>query len=215
MLRVSYITVILLILFTSIAYCANNKNEVVEKITISTFYPSPYGSYNELQSNKMAVGDTNRDGQLSADDQPAGEGQLQVSRSVIFTPLSGTPSYDVREGEVVYDASNKSLRYFNGANWQPLGGLCYTQYCYNPGSSYGSVSYGTPVCPSGLIVLGVRGPCENGFVLRKSLGAWGYCHNDKNNQSYFLPPGGTCGPASLNYSNGFSYRIGQAYLCCQ
>ena len=29
-----------------------------ESFTITTYYPSPYGNYNELKTNKMAVGDT-------------------------------------------------------------------------------------------------------------------------------------------------------------
>ncbi len=37
-----------------------------ETVTITTYYPSPHGVYNELQSNKLAVGDTNDDGQLTA-----------------------------------------------------------------------------------------------------------------------------------------------------
>ena len=196
----------------SLVYCA----EVGEKITITTYYPSPYGVYNELQTNKMAIGDTNEDGKLSSDDQPQEAGQLQVARSVIFTPQRESPVSGTREGELIYDKLTKSLRYYNGFVWQSAGGACYTHYCYNRGPHggvYHYVSYGDPVCPVS-VAQGTQGPCDNGFTVRKILGAWGYCLINSG-ASYFLPPGGTCGPAALGYSNGFTYRIGQAYLCCQ
>ena len=42
------------------------EEEKEETITITTYYPSPYGVYNELQSNKLAVGDADGNGQLTA-----------------------------------------------------------------------------------------------------------------------------------------------------
>lgn len=53
-----------------------------EKLTITTYYPSPYGSYHQLQTNQMAVGDTNKDGQLTSADQPQTDGVLLVAGSV-------------------------------------------------------------------------------------------------------------------------------------
>ena len=177
-----------------------------EILTIATYYPSPYGSYNELQTNKLAVGDTNGNGSLDAADQPPRQGQLQVGRGVIFTPQDFLPGSDVREGEVVYDSAPRLLRYYNGSEWKAVGGSCYTQYCYQ------SSNYGTPVCPA-TVMMDAQGPCDSGFFVRKSLGAWGYCGN--NDHSYFLPPGGTCGPLHASYTDGLTHRVGQAYLCCQ
>ncbi|RKY30351.1 MAG: hypothetical protein DRP68_06240, partial [Candidatus Omnitrophota bacterium] len=49
-----------------------------ESITVTTYYPSPYGVYNQLQTNRMAVGDTNGDGQLTALDLPNRDGDIRL-----------------------------------------------------------------------------------------------------------------------------------------
>lgn len=41
-----------------------------ESLTITTYYPSPYGSYNQLQTNSLGVGDVNGDGTLNSSDVP-------------------------------------------------------------------------------------------------------------------------------------------------
>ncbi|MDD5476744.1 MAG: tail fiber domain-containing protein [Candidatus Omnitrophica bacterium] len=41
-----------------------------EEITITTYYPSPYGSYNQLQSKTLGVGDNNGNGVLDSGDVP-------------------------------------------------------------------------------------------------------------------------------------------------
>ena len=94
-----------------------------ESITITTYYPSPYGSYNELQTNKLAVGDVDNSGGLDAGDQPPANGQLYTARSVIFRPQSSLPASDVREGELVYNNSDDALYLYNGSAWLKQGGL--------------------------------------------------------------------------------------------
>jgi hypothetical protein len=213
--KILVLVIVILSAFIFLLYAQERK--IIEEFVITTYYPSPHGVYNELQANKLAVGDTNRDGKLDASDQPPEEGQLQVSRSVIFTPRN-TPGAGVREGEVIYNSLTNSLRYFDGTKWLNVGGVCYTHYCYNRGplgGAYNHVGYGSPTCLEEGVELNKQGPCDTGFVVRKDLGAWGYCFNNELNHSYFLPPGGTCGPASLGYCNGFTHRIGKAYLCCQ
>ncbi len=51
LLKCSFLVLSVLILSSSIA--------LAEDITITTYYPSPYGSYNELATNKLAVDVTN------------------------------------------------------------------------------------------------------------------------------------------------------------
>src|SRR3989338_5402652 len=80
-----------------------------EDITISTYYPSPYGSYselaaNQLQTNKIAIGDTNGDSLLNSSDQPTGDGQLYAARSVILKPQASLPTTDLELGEIVYNS---------------------------------------------------------------------------------------------------------------
>lgn len=59
-----------------------------EKLTITTYYPSPVGVYQELQTSKLAVGDVNNDGSIGAgdlstvaDDNAAVAGSLTVGNS--------------------------------------------------------------------------------------------------------------------------------------
>ncbi|MEK6727154.1 MAG: hypothetical protein AABY28_00575 [Candidatus Omnitrophota bacterium] len=100
-----------------------------EQITVTTYYPSPYGSYNRLQANRNAIGDTNNDGQLTSADQPANDGDLLVRRSIAIGTLGATPNarLDVR----VTDATRP------------------TNLCVRRG--YTDVS-GTTSCPSGYYI---------------------------------------------------------------
>ena len=175
-----------------------------ESITITTYYPSPYGSYNELQSNKLAVGDTNSDGQLTFADLPPANGQIYVARSVIYKPQSFLSAADVRKGEVMYDNTTDSLRYYNGSSWQAMGGgISYTYYCFTR-DDYG----GTPVCTNSG---GTQGYCPSGYTQKLALGAWGYCDyfvsGSYTGQNYLLPPGGSCSAGNN--------LMGSAYVCSQ
>jgi hypothetical protein len=49
-----------------------------EQISITTYYPSPYGSYNRLQADKLGVGDNNGDGSLASSDLPSASGNAWV-----------------------------------------------------------------------------------------------------------------------------------------
>ena len=91
-----------------------------ESMTITTYYPSPYGSYNELQTNKFAVGDTNGDFQLSSADQPPANGQIYAARSIILKPQSSLPSSNLLTGELAY--SNSKLYSYDGSAWAAVGG---------------------------------------------------------------------------------------------
>ena len=53
-----------------------------ESITITTYYPSPYGSYNSLQTDKLGVGDNNGDGNLTSVDVPTTPGDARISGKV-------------------------------------------------------------------------------------------------------------------------------------
>jgi hypothetical protein len=53
-----------------------------EKITITTYYPSPYGSYNQLQTDKFGVGDNNSDGSFTSSDVPTTSGDVWIKGNV-------------------------------------------------------------------------------------------------------------------------------------
>ena len=53
-----------------------------EEITITTYYPSPYGSYSSLQTDKLGVGDNNSDGFFTAVDVPTTTGDVWIKGNV-------------------------------------------------------------------------------------------------------------------------------------
>lgn len=97
-----------------------------ETLTITTYYPSPYGSYNELQTNKLAVGDTNGDSQMTSADLPSRNGDIRLM------PQSGDPAAwpAGNIGQLSYSSTEDAFYYYNGSAWvaQGGGGGCYTKY---------------------------------------------------------------------------------------
>jgi hypothetical protein len=60
---------------------------MAEEITLTTYYPAPYGSYEELQAIRLAVGSTAS--------MPAGDGDLSVGDNIDAASYSvgGTAGY--------------------------------------------------------------------------------------------------------------------------
>ncbi|MFH0913197.1 MAG: hypothetical protein V1884_02820 [Candidatus Omnitrophota bacterium] len=116
----------LALLVTSYSLLVTDLFAEEESYTITTYYPSPYGSYNELQTNKFAVGDTNGDGKVTTSDQPPKTGSLYVAESVIYKPKSGDPATwnttNARQGELTYSSSQGAFYGFNGSTWVAQGG---------------------------------------------------------------------------------------------
>ncbi|MFA5373889.1 MAG: hypothetical protein WC354_06905, partial [Candidatus Omnitrophota bacterium] len=71
--KIAMLLPLLIIALVSIVLAAD------ESITLTTFYPSPFGSYDKLQTNRLAVGDTNNDGQMSELDQPNRNGDIRLT----------------------------------------------------------------------------------------------------------------------------------------
>ena len=156
-----------------------------ETLTVTTYYPSPYGSYNQLNTNYLQYG------------------------LIPSPPAAGSSCDAVEEGKSFYNKNDKNLYICNGSNWVVQGrGVSYTYYCFE-NNDY----YGTPVCPAS-VTIGSQGPCDSGFKVQKDLGSWGNCIVVLNpltglSTPYtggYLPPGCSC-------SNGVMNPVGHAYLC--
>ena len=65
-----------------------------ESITITTYYPSPYGSYNSLQAWMLGIGDNNGDGQLTVADVPIIQGDVWIRGKVGLGTTS--PTYQLQ-----------------------------------------------------------------------------------------------------------------------
>ncbi|MFC1657883.1 hypothetical protein ACFL1D_00705 [Candidatus Omnitrophota bacterium] len=157
-----------------------------EEVTITTYYPSPHGVYDELESNKAAVGDTNGDGQLTSADLPPEDGQLHTARSVIFEPQTSLATIQAmlnpQQGELAYAASEDEWYYYNGAGWttQAGGGKAVISVkCgwYTVGGAHSCVP---PTCPAGWTPLapGATSCADMGSAYNSSANQlWyvGYC----------------------------------------
>ena len=83
-----------------------------------TYYPSPYGYYEELRGDKIIVGDT--------DNSLIPENGLPPSGTLTFEPKSRaeiTNSGTLYEGTVYYDSFDHEFKYYDDtSNWKVLGG---------------------------------------------------------------------------------------------
>lgn len=60
-----------------------------EKLTVTTYYPSPTGVYNQLQAKRVVIGDVNADGQINSADVPATARPLFVQGSTTAITTAG------------------------------------------------------------------------------------------------------------------------------
>jgi len=90
-----------------------------ETLTITTYYPSPYGSYNSIFTDKLGVGDNNSDGNHTSADVPATSGDTWIA------------------GKVGIGTMNPLSRLSVGTDGDATAGI------YGSGSYYGVVGSGT------------------------------------------------------------------------
>ena len=84
-----------------------------ESITITTYYPSPYGSYGSLQANKFGVGDNNGDGLFTAADVPTTSGNVWIKGNV---GIGISPAYKLDVNGTMR-ATSISLGAVTKSNW--------------------------------------------------------------------------------------------------
>jgi len=96
---------------------------VEDSMVFETYYPSPYGLYEELRGDKIIVGDT----QGSVIGQT--ESTLPPPGTLTFNPLTDEPTSSdgtLYEGSLYYKksigATPGKLRYYDGSIWNDLGG---------------------------------------------------------------------------------------------
>jgi hypothetical protein len=84
-----------------------------EDITITTYYPSPYGIYNKLQTDTFGVGDNDEDGSLDSGDVPANSGQAWIHTSLSIGTTTNLAKLHIKQ-------SNEDM-FAN--EWNPLHGI--------------------------------------------------------------------------------------------
>ena len=137
MLR-TILTLILLLTVTIPAFAQSNYSET---LTITTYYPSPYGVYHNLEvKSGLAVGGS---GYSTVNNLK--EGQLFINNSVILNSFSATPENSTgKAGQVIsVGGADKMLKFHNGNKWVNATFNCLTnqtcaacpsgQRCNTPG----------------------------------------------------------------------------------
>ena len=146
-----------------------------ENITFTTYYPAPFGVYNEMRVNKLVIGDP--DPTLTPSPNTDG-----VTR---FKGIGSDPagSDDTEPGTLYYNSSDNEFKYYDGTGWQALGGGggCYVTYS-------GACLTGFTMSASA----GSWGNCSSYYAYSST-----YAH--------FRPPGGGCRAGWYSSNIGQAY----------
>jgi hypothetical protein len=73
-----------------------------EEITLTTYYPAPYGEYEELSTNKLAIG--------PGATMPENDGV--ISFSPLTSGLGGTAPTEGNLGDIYFDGTDKEFKYW-------------------------------------------------------------------------------------------------------
>ena len=112
---VSFLFISLSIFLVNPCFAQSN---YTESLTITTYYPSPYGVYRNLEvKSGLAIGDITK-GPLGSMNNLT-QGQLYINGSVILNSLSTYPPTPWRAGQVIYyvGGGEKMLKFCNGTDW--------------------------------------------------------------------------------------------------
>jgi len=125
-----------------------------EKLTITTYYPSPTGVYNQLQAKRVVIGDVNADGQINSADVPANVRPLYVQDN---SSSGYTAAFVNREGYglgigAAYTATWAGIQSNIFVNGGGGASPSTTNLSLNPDG--GNVGIGTTVPDSSFVVAG-------------------------------------------------------------
>jgi len=105
-----------------------------EQVTITTYYPSPFGSYQDLETLRLVVGD---------DAMPTVDGVLN------FETRNSDPGWS-DEGAMYYNDNTHNFRYFDGTAWQDIVSTPCILMTYTTGSVITSCPVGFHLAGFGL-----------------------------------------------------------------
>ncbi|MFH1645931.1 MAG: hypothetical protein ABIB11_05865, partial [Candidatus Omnitrophota bacterium] len=100
-----------ILILMPIFLCSYPSFAETEEITLSTYYPAPYGEYEDLTASSFAIG--------------ANPSVPTVSGVMNFEPLTVMPS-SAMEGDLCYDDAANRLKYHDGSNWVEVGAGLWT-----------------------------------------------------------------------------------------
>ena len=113
-----------------------------DTITIVTYYPSPYGAYNQLVTRTLGVGDNDDHGHITSADAPnldTNPNDLWVAGKVGIGTIepgvkldvagevkignSSTVCSSTNEGAIRYNSTSKATEVCDGSSWKAMGGV--------------------------------------------------------------------------------------------
>lgn len=167
---------------------------ITEQITFTTYYPSPFGIYSNLEvSERFVVGNISSSGITgitSIGDLDVGE--VWGGDSVVLEGHASDPAAaSSKQGELIYNSTEKKIKSFNGSSWLTFfggsgggggGGGDYWTECswYNKVRNcwYCNGSCVPPSCIEGDTDLGVSCQRTHTAYLTNYGCVWGVCKRD-------------------------------------
>ncbi|MFC1521088.1 hypothetical protein ACFL6Y_01635 [Elusimicrobiota bacterium] len=150
---------------------------VAEKLTITSYYPSPYGVYKELHSTGNTLLATQSGSNVGiGTTSPSSGYALDVNGNLTATGIIETPNLDLypnsptpEEGRIDYDSGTKKPYYHDGTNWTAFDApitmsniyLPDVVACQDPVS--GPLTF-TPTASGQILIMAqgrMTGPCGN------------------------------------------------------
>jgi len=194
--------VILVLSVASICYAADE----TEEITLTTYYPAPYGDYNELlvsgntylavDSGNVGIGTSSPQAQLDVSSTNSG---FLIPRFADHAAIVANVTSPV-EGMMVYNLAGHIIEYHNGTTWIPMsggggGGATFGNWVNLTSSFVWGRSYG-PVATDGFIALWAVGYHGGG-------GAVGYTDSSSNPTTRVTGQGA----GYVSFSNGIMMPV--------
>jgi hypothetical protein len=194
-----------------------------ETITITTYYPSPYGVYREMRAKRIAIGDTYFDGAEVPWEEINGDGGLidylvdlvvEGNVGIGTTNPNANAILELSSTSKAFIPPRMTTAQKNAISSPTAGMLVYdtteaSLYTHN-GSTWVKQAGGSTCYIDYSSAVGSCS-CPTGWTLKKDLGSWGRCYYAPTggDSSFFRPPGGDC------VSGWTSAALGEGCLCCQ
>ena len=187
-----------------------------ETMTITTYYPSPFGIYKELRTTHDTYLATEGGNVGVGTDAP--EAKLDVNGLIklgFYDDSVGSgnkpPNASHNEGAIYYDTAGKSIYYSNGFNWLPMdGGSKIEVGSYVGTGSSNVITLATPGLPDSVMIMSHNTSSSQPWVSKTSAMGGNYskeAHGPYHNNAItgLIETGFTLGTNQVVNQSGITY----------